>query len=86
MGVPVVKPALPTTDGGATRTRTAAERQRAHRRRQAAGKVVLPVEVDEISLCEALIAANLLSPQDTDHPQKIATALAAVVSTWCRNA
>lgn len=65
---------------------TPAERQRAHRRRQAAGKVVLPVEVDEISLCEALIAANLLSQQDADDSRKVAAALSAVVSTWCRNA
>lgn len=63
--------------------KTAAERQRAHRRRQAAGKVVLPVEVDEVAITEALIAANLLSPQDADHRRKIAAALAVVIATWC---
>ncbi|MFK4725846.1 hypothetical protein ABIE89_006946 [Bradyrhizobium niftali] len=66
--------------------KTAAERQRTHRQRQAAGKIVLPVEVDEVAITEALISAGLLSQQDLDDPRRVAAALAAVVSTWCRNA
>lgn len=66
--------------------RTAAERQRAHRKRQAAGKVVLQIEADEVAVTEALLSAGLLSQQDAEDPRKVAAALAAVVSTWCRNA
>ncbi|MCK1326122.1 hypothetical protein IVA94_35725 [Bradyrhizobium sp. 156] len=47
---------------------------------------MLPVEVDEVAITEALISAGLLSQQDANDAGRVAAALAEVVSTWCRNA
>jgi hypothetical protein len=42
--------------------RSAALRMRRHRKRLAAGRVVLQIEVDEDDLCGALVTAGLLDP------------------------
>ncbi|MBR1154183.1 hypothetical protein [Bradyrhizobium sp. JYMT SZCCT0428] len=46
--------------------KTNADRQRAHRRRLACGKIVLRVEVDDVAVTEALIAAGLLSQEEAE--------------------
>lgn len=55
---------------------TGAARQRRHRERTAVGRIVLPVEVDEVRLAEVLADAGLIG---ADHDRG---ELAAVLSRW----
>lgn len=43
---------------------TAAHRQRAHRLREANGRIVLQIEVDDAALCAALVDGGFISPND----------------------
>ena len=61
--------------------RAAAERQRRHRARERAGRVVLQVEVDEYAAFEAAAAAGLVDP-DSDDRADLARAVAAVFAAW----
>ncbi|MGE4254818.1 MAG: hypothetical protein AB7E84_06345 [Xanthobacteraceae bacterium] len=51
-------------------------RLKRRRARCKAGRVVLPVEADEIDLIEMLIDAGLLAPQDAEDRQTVAHAAA----------
>lgn len=61
---------------------TGAERQRRHRARARAGRVVIPVEADDVALAEALIAAGFLSPGRADDREALAEATARVLDVW----
>lgn len=54
---------------------TAAERQRRHRARQRRGLRVVTIEVDEISIAEALVQTGFLSPLNVDDPDAIKEAI-----------
>jgi hypothetical protein len=53
----------------------AAERQRRHRARQRRGLRVVTIEVDEISVSEALVQTGFLSPLRADDPDAIREAI-----------
>jgi hypothetical protein len=61
---------------------SSAIRQRRYRDRQRGGRVVLTVEVDEVALSEALLAAGFISPEHADDRQALETALEYVVHLW----
>jgi hypothetical protein len=61
---------------------TAAERKRRQRRRQECGSIVVPVEVDEIRVTEALLSETLLQKSHAEDRQKIGAALAIVIAAW----
>jgi hypothetical protein len=51
-------------------------RQRLHRARERTGKIVLRIEIDEVGLTEALIAAKMLDPR-IDHDRAAVEAAVA---------
>ena len=53
----------------------AAARMRRYRNRQRAGKISIRLQIDAVSVPEALIAAGLLRIEDYDNPRAIAEAL-----------
>ena len=67
----VSKPA--SSNGGAARLRL-------HRRRQAAGRAVLRVEVDFNATSGALFAAGLLQEDEIDDPAAVARAVERVIA------
>lgn len=58
-----------------------AARQSSYRTRQRAGLVVIPVEVDEVALVEALTLHGFLTVDDPSQAE-ISDALARVVAIW----
>jgi hypothetical protein len=60
-----------------------ADRQRAYRVRQDLGKIILRVEVDEVPVAAALVAAGLLSERDAEDPTNLAAALSVAIAGWC---
>lgn len=58
---------------------SAAERQREHRRREASGRILLTVEVDEIEVTEVLRAARLLNPMLEHSREDIALAVERLI-------
>ncbi len=60
----------------------AATKQDAYRRRRAAGRLVVPVEVDEDLVIEALKASERLSLYAAIDRNVIARELARVISDW----
>jgi hypothetical protein len=61
----------------------AATRQRRHRDRARDGVVCLTVEVPELDLVEALVAARLLDPEDTDNRGKLREVRQSSRSSGC---
>lgn len=59
-----------------------AERMRMHRQRIAAGRIVLPVEVDEGRLVDVLIASRLLHPSAADDRDSIRRALEGLIEAF----
>jgi hypothetical protein len=57
----------------------AAERQRAYRARLREGRRVVPVEIDQSVIEDALIRRRFLRREDADNPEKVAAALQAAV-------
>lgn len=62
----------------------ASQRQRRHRDRQRAGKVVLTVEVSEVSLVEQLVLSGFLQPAEIDDRETVRAALERVVRLWAQ--
>lgn len=60
--------------------RSAADRQRRLRRRRAAGRAVLRVEIDEVEHVERLIAAGFLDPHQCDDRDAIERATARLLA------
>ena len=58
---------------------TAAARQRLHREREASGRIVLQVEVDETNLSVGLVEAGLISPNDADDKAKLQAGLSRLI-------
>jgi hypothetical protein len=56
-----------------------ADRVRAHRARVAAGRILLVLEVDELPLVEALVAARLLDLSVADSREAITAATARLL-------
>ncbi len=63
----------------ASKKSKATARQRLHRRREAAGRVVLEVEVTFNPLSEALLADGRLQANEIDDPKAVARALEQVI-------
>jgi hypothetical protein len=59
---------------------SAAERLRAHRRRLAAGRIVVPVEIDDVSTAESLILHGFLAREDQDDRAAIGRAIGALLA------
>ena len=59
------------------RRRAAAERQKRARTREALGLVVLPIELHEAQIADALIEARLLMEDETTDRQRVAAAAAS---------
>lgn len=66
--------------------KSAADRQREHRRRKAQGRSVLPIEVDVSLIADVLVDQGLLQEWSSDDPQAIADALARALEKWTRHA
>jgi len=64
--------------------RSAAERMKAHRQRQRAGQVVLPLTLDEVDTAQMLIAGGLLAPQDAEDREKVTAALERQIANLIR--
>jgi ribosomal protein S12 len=62
-----------------SREQTSAEYQRRYRRRRREGRRVVPVEIDESIIEDALIRRGFLLAQDADDPKKLAAALREAV-------
>src|SRR4051794_28617700 len=62
------------------RRRAAAERQKRARTREALGLVVLPIELHEAQIADALIEARLLTEDETADRGRVAEAVAEVVA------
>ena len=60
---------------------SAADRMKALRRRRKTGRVVLPVEVDEVSLIETLIETGRLSRKLADDRKAVADATAKLIDS-----
>lgn len=54
-----------------------ADRIRRSRERQASGRILIPVEFDEVELTDALVRAGWLSPLAADDPEAVRMALQA---------
>jgi hypothetical protein len=54
---------------------TATARKRLERDRRKNGKILLPIEFDEVHVVEVLISAGYLHPNDADHREKIRIAI-----------
>ena len=63
-----------------------ADRQRRRRRRAAAGLVVLPVEVDEHAVAEALLASGRLDEVAALDRLRVAAAVGGLVAEWAASA
>jgi hypothetical protein len=61
----------------------AAIKKRKYRRRLRDGLIVLPIEVSETELAEALIASERLSEDDTASRDALTRATETVVREWC---
>lgn len=59
-----------------------ADRMRAMRKRRAAGRIVLPVEVDEGRLVDVLIASRRLQPWAADNRDSIRKALEELIEAF----
>ena len=62
-----------------SRAQTPAEYQRRYRRRRREGRRVVPVEIDESIIEDALIRRGFLLARDADDPKKLAAALCEAV-------
>jgi hypothetical protein len=62
-----------------SRAQTPAERQRRYRERLRDGRRVVPLEVDQAIIEDALVRRRLLRREDADNPKKVAAALRAAV-------
>ena len=60
--------------------RNSTERSRLCRQRHRAGLVRRTIEVDDVLLCEWLVAGGVLNPLDTDQPDKVDAALERALS------
>jgi hypothetical protein len=58
---------------------TPAERMRLHRARKRDGRRVVPVEIDQAVIEDALIRRRFLRREDADDPEKVAAALREAV-------
>lgn len=58
---------------------SSADRVRAYRRRRDAGRVVLPVEVNEVDTVEALIEAGRLLPHEAEDRGAVAVAISKLI-------
>ena len=58
---------------------SASDRQRLHRARQRDGVIVLPVQIDEVALVEALRHSGAISPADADDREKLAEAAGRII-------
>ena len=74
--------ALPDPEVIERRRRAAAERQKRARTREALGLVVLPIELHEAQIADALIEARLLTEDETADRGRVAEAVAEVVAKW----
>jgi hypothetical protein len=59
---------------------------RKSRERQAAGRLLLPIEVDEVELVEVLVAHGVLDPIMADDKAAIARAVERVLEAIVRDA
>jgi len=59
-----------------------AARQAAWRQRQKLCKVVLPIELDEHALAEALIRSRWLDANETQDRELVARAVGDIISEW----
>lgn len=64
------------------RRQAARAREARSRKRRKMGKLILSVEVDEVGLIEALIAAGRLSEPDAGSRPKVGTALQTIVDDF----
>ena len=60
---------------------SARDRQRLHRSREAAGRAVLPIEVDLYGLADALVGAGFIEAWDCDNRDRIRDGLQRMVDT-----
>jgi hypothetical protein len=63
----------------------AAAKQRAYRRRRAAGQVTLRIVIDDTAVAEALIAAGLLAPDRSDDRKALAGAVVQLLEMLGRD-
>jgi hypothetical protein len=64
---------------------SAAARTRRHRQRQAAGLIVVAVEIDEVRATEVLVAAGLLDPMVDHSREAISRAVERLVELLARD-
>jgi hypothetical protein len=57
-----------------------ADRQRTYRRRASSGKIIVPVEIDEIEIDEVLIAGGFLDANAADDRRAIAVAIKRMIA------
>ena len=64
------------------RTSSNAARQAAWRQRQKLCKIVVPIEVEEHALAEALISSRWLTANETQDREQVARAVGEIVAEW----
>jgi hypothetical protein len=65
----------------ADRSRTSAARQRRHHRRVVNGRMIVPVEIDDTAVPEALMRHKLLAADAGEDREAIGRALARLIET-----
>ena len=57
-----------------------ADRQRTYRRRAAAGKIIVPIEIDEIETAQLLVDGEFLATENCENREAIAAAIEALIA------
>jgi hypothetical protein len=65
---------------------TAAARMERYRARQRTGRIIVPVEIDDVIVIDALILAGLLAEDARDDRVAIGRAIEALISVTMREA
>ncbi len=61
------------------------ERTRRYRERRAKGRLVLPVEIDEAAVADALVNARRLRPELADYPEALRKAIERLVADFAED-
>ena len=63
----------------------AADRMKAYRERQRRGQIVVPVAINDVEVCEALVAAGFLSANAKDDRQALARAIERLIEALAQS-
>lgn len=68
------------TNARRRQTYSRADRQRTYRRRAAAGKIVLHIEVDEVEIVEILVSHGFLDASAADDKRAVAASIQRMIA------